>query len=81
MEKLWLSKIRFSLVKMVVLLCFRDAQDTCDFQSSLHSLAVSHGGADASTAWMDKVLQNTIEDVKSDSFMSEKVVKLYSSLE
>lgn len=62
---------------MVVAFLCRDAQDTCDFQSSLHSLAVSHGGADAGTAWMDKVLKQTIEDVKSDSSISEKVMVPY----
>lgn len=44
----------------------KDVQDGCAFQSSLHALAVSHGGADVDNSWIDELLQEAVEEVRND---------------
>lgn len=51
----------------------RNAKEMCTFQSSLHSLAVSHGGAEVDNTWIDTVLDNSIEEVKNDAGLATQV--------
>lgn len=51
----------------------RSAKDSCTFQSSLHNLAVSHGGAKVDNTWIGTVLENSIEEVKNDTGLATQV--------
>ncbi|GMH34499.1 hypothetical protein BSKO_02333 [Bryopsis sp. KO-2023] len=53
----------------------KDAQDGCAFQSSLHALAVSHGGADVDNSWIDELLQEAVEEVRNDRDLAAKLAE------
>lgn len=45
----------------------RDAKETCTFQSSLHDLAVKHGGAQEDCRWIEQVLKKGLPDGEDDA--------------
>lgn len=51
----------------------KDAKETCAFQSSLHNLAVSHGGANVDNSWIDQVLQRAVDEVRNDTDLAAQL--------
>lgn len=45
----------------------RDAKETCTFQSSLHELAVKHGGAQQDFRWIEQVLKSGLPDAEDET--------------
>ena len=55
----------------------RDAKETCTFQSSLHDLAVKHGGAQEDFRWIEQVLKNGLPDGEDDADLEADVRATY----